>query len=179
MPAKPVISQIPEDGFSLAYSRKAGEYRFPSALIAAIFFVACFVYYGSQVFLVLAVATACAAYYYFPLMERKPRIGANQYGIFIDGFGLIGWNSVADISLSTYAVRSIEMKELHIKLNRPLERALLVDWRRVAIWRMLMKLPWSMTHDNIVRIDLELFAPSPEDIHATFLRMWRYYRGIR
>ena len=97
MPAKPVITQIPEDGFSLAYSRKAGEYRFPSALIAAIFFVACFVYYGSQVFLVLAVATACAAYYYFPLMERKPRIGANQYGIFIDGFGLIGWNSVADI----------------------------------------------------------------------------------
>ena len=48
------------------------------------------------------------------------------------------------------------MEELHIKLKQPLHAALLADWRRLSIWRLLMRLPWTMGHDNIVRINLQL-----------------------
>jgi hypothetical protein len=68
------------------------------------------------------------------------------------------------------------MEELHIKLKQPLASALMADWRRLAIWRLLMRLPWAMTYDNIVRINLQPFAPPAEDITRTIERMWRYYR---
>jgi hypothetical protein len=68
------------------------------------------------------------------------------------------------------------MEELHIKLKQPVNRALLVDWRRLPIWRLLMRLPWTMGYDNIVRINLQPFAAPPDEIIRTMQRMWRYYR---
>jgi hypothetical protein len=41
----------------------------------------------------------------------------------------------------------------------------------------LMRLPWRMSHDRIVRVNLEPFDQPPDAIHRTFLRMWRYYRS--
>ena len=42
--------------------------------------------------------------------------------------------------------------------------------------RLLMRLPWSMGHDNIVRINLQPFAPPAEEIYRTVERMWRFSR---
>ena len=104
------------------------------------------------------------------------RLGANQYGLFIDGFGLLGWRAISDITLVTYSVRTLEMEELHIKLKQPVSSALLADWRRLPIWRLLMRLPWTMGYDNIVRINLQPFALPADEICRTIQRMWRFYR---
>jgi len=40
-----------------------------------------------------------------------------------------------------------------------------------------MRLPWRMDHNGAVRISLEPFDQSPDLIHRTFLRMWRFYRS--
>lgn len=40
-----------------------------------------------------------------------------------------------------------------------------------------MRLPWSMTYDNAVRIKVDPFNQPPDEIHRTLLRMWRYYRS--
>src|SRR5262249_13949964 len=132
---------------------------------------------GYQTPLVIGIITACTAYYFYPLIERKkPRIGGGQYGVFIDGFGLISWRAISDIQLVTYATRFSQEHELHFRLPVPLDRALLADWRGLPVWRLLMKLPWTMGYDNIVRIHLAPFAPPPEDIHRQFERLWRHYR---
>ena len=94
MAAKPTLTQIPDDGFSLAYSAESGDLRFNIMAFFAVIAIAFYLYTGYDALLAFAVATGCAAYYFYPLIEKKPRIGANQYGVFIDGFGLIAWRAI-------------------------------------------------------------------------------------
>jgi len=171
------MTQIPEDGFALAYSSESGDLRFNIMAFFAVIALGFYLYTGYDALLAVAVASGCAAYYFYPLIEKKPRLGANQYGVFIDGFGLIGWRSIGDIAIVTYATRLLETTELQFRLTQPLDSALLADWRRMPIWRLLMKLPWSMTYDNVVRVSLEPFAPPHEDIHRSFVRMKKFYGG--
>lgn len=165
-----------QEGFALPYSSDAGGFRCYTMAVTALVLIGLYFSGGHPLLLVLGVGAACVAYYFYPLVERKPRIGANQYGIFIDGLGVIPWRAVNDILLRTYAVRTLENKELHIQLNRDIDQALMADWRRLPIYRLLMKLPWSMTHDNIIRIKLEPFRPEPDDIYRAITRVWKFYR---
>lgn len=167
------------DGFSLPYSSEAGDLRFNVMAIIAVISLGLFAWFGYSALLVIGVAAGCTAYYFYPLLEKKPRIGANQYGVFIDGFGVIAWRAIGQISRATYVSRLEEYNELHFKLTQPLESALLTDWRHMPVWRLLMKLPWSMTYDNVVRIKLEPFAPQPDEIVRTFQRMQKFYCGRR
>ena len=57
---------------------------------------------------------AAVTYYNVPLLERRPTIGANQYGIFIQGFGLIRWRAIDRIDLVEIAVRASTIHELQI-----------------------------------------------------------------
>ncbi len=176
MPAEVPVPEFVERGYHLAYAKDAGDFRFNVMAILSVLAFGMFAATGYDAILVFAVVTACVAYYFYPLKERKPRIGAGQYGIFIDGFGLISWRAIADIQLVTHASRFSETDELQIRLKASLDNALLADWRRLPIWRLLMKLPWTMTYDNVVRIQLAPFAPPPEEIQWQFARLWRYYR---
>ncbi|MGO9172529.1 MAG: hypothetical protein ACLP7P_11265 [Rhodomicrobium sp.] len=175
MARRPELPAYLQEGFILPYNRaEAARFHVLAAIAAATF--AAWLTWGYQLLSITAILAGCSAYYFFPFTENRPRLGANQYGLFIDGFGLIAWRAISDISLVTYSVRTLEMEELHIKLKQPVNSALLADWRRLSVWRLLMRLPWSMGYDNIVRINLQPFAPSAEEIDRTIQRMWRYYR---
>jgi hypothetical protein len=163
-------------GYSVAYSRD--DTYFPvyiTAALAAIFVTASWIT-GALYWLVLAAASAAFTYYNIPLLETgRPTIGANQYGIFLQAFGLIRWRAVERIDI---AERAMTVHELQIVLSVPLGSALVVDWRcKQPRWRLLMRLPWRMSHDNMVRVNLEPFDQPPELIHRTFVRMWRFYRS--
>jgi hypothetical protein len=166
-------------GYSVAYSRD--DTYFPvyiTAALAAIFVTASWIT-GALYWLVLAAASAAFTYYNIPLLETgRPTIGANQYGIFLQAFGLIRWRAVERIDIAEIAERAMTVHELQIVLSVPLGSALVVDWRRKQPrWRLLMRLPWRMSHDNIVRVNLEPFDQPPELIHRTFVRMLRFYRS--
>jgi len=165
-------------GFSVAYGRD--DTYFPvyvTAALAAIFLTAAWIM-GALYWLVPAAAAAAFTYYNIPLLETgRPTIGANQYGIFIQAFGLIRWRAIERIDLAEIAERAMTVHELQITLSAPLLSALVVDWRRQPAWRRLMRLPWRMSHTNMVRVNLEPFDQPPDEIHRTFLRMWRYYRS--
>ena len=92
--------------------------------------------------LALAVTAAAFTYYNIPLLETgRPTIGANQYGIFIQAFGLIRWRAIEGIHLVQIAERAMTVHELRIVLNAPLGSALVADWRKQPIYRLLMRLP--------------------------------------
>lgn len=165
-------------GYSVAYGRE--DTYFPvyvTAALAAIFTTAAWIT-GELYWLALAVAAAAFTYYNIPLLETgRATIGANQYGIFIQAFGLIRWRAIERIDLVEIAERAMTVHELQIVLSVPLSSALVVDWRKQPAYRWLMRLPWRMNHNNMVRVNVEPFDQPPDVIHRTFLRMWRYYRS--
>lgn len=95
-------------GYSVAYSRD--DTYFPiyvMALVTAVFVGAAW-FTGGWYWLVLAAATAAFTYYNLPLLETgRPTIGANQYGIFIQAFGLIRWRAIKEINLVPIAPRPV------------------------------------------------------------------------
>ena len=165
-------------GYSVAYGRD--DTYFPvyiTAALALIFLTATWVM-GALYWLVPAAAAAAFTYYNIPLLESgRPTLGANQYGIFIQAFGLIRWRAVERIELVQIAERAMTVHELQIVLGTPLASALVVDWRKQPRWRRFMRLPWRMSYTNMVRIDVEPFDQPPDAIHRTFVRMWRFYRS--
>jgi hypothetical protein len=104
-------------------------------------------------------------------------MGANQYGIFIQGLGLIRWRAIERIELVEVAVRASTIHELQIALKERLSSALVADWRQQRFYRSLMRLPWSMARTNVVGINLEPFNKEPEEVHRTLLRLWKHYRS--
>lgn len=165
-------------GYVVAYDR--GEAQFPvwvMAFAAAVLLPASFMG-GGPVALILGSIAAGVAYFNYPLLETgRPRLGANQYGVFIEGFGVIGWRAIDKVDLVPIAVRVMTVHELQIGLKQPLGTALIADWRKLPPYRLLMRLPWSMAHNNVVRVNLDPFEGTPEEIHRTLLRMWRHYRS--
>jgi hypothetical protein len=165
-------------GYSVAYRRDDTSFPvYVTAALAAMFFTAAWIT-DAAYWLALAVTAAAFTYYNIPLLETGlPTIGANQYGIFIQAFGLIRWRAIEGIHLVQIAERAMTVHELQIVLNAPLGSALVADWRKQPIYRLLMRLPWCMDHSGVVRVNLEPFDRPADEIHRTFLRMWRYYRS--
>lgn len=171
------MDQREAGGYSVTYGRE--EIQFPVYVVAFLSaaLLAATLVTGSTVTLVLGVAAAGVTYYNVPLLERRPTMGANQYGIFIQGFGLIRWRAIERIELVEIAVRASTIHELQIALNMRLSGALVADWRRQPFYRSLMRLPWSMAKSNVVGVNLEPFNQEPDEIHRTLLRLWRHYRS--
>lgn len=164
-------------GYKLHYDNEATFPVYVLAFFAAILLAGA-IYSGLWVLFVLGIAAAGLAYYQFPLIEAgRPRLGANQYGIFIDGFGIVHWRAIERIDLGVVAVRAMTLHELRIGLKQPLGAALIADWRKVPWWRTLMRLPWKMTGDNVIRVGLDPFDQPPDEVHRTLQRMWRHYRS--
>lgn len=165
-------------GYTVAYGRDETQFPAYVMLVAAVIFLFAAFYTGWTMLFAIGAVAAGGAYYNFPLLETgRPRLGANQYGVFIEGFGVIRWSAIDKIDLVPIAVRVLTINELQIALKMPLQSALMADWRKMPWHRLLMRLPWSMSYDNVIRINLDPFEREPEDIHRALVRMWRYYRS--
>jgi hypothetical protein len=171
------VSQEDMNGYTVAYERE--EIQFPVYVVA--FIGACMATVGAAMDNIILVALAlCAfgfAYHNYPLLETgKPRIGAGQYGIFAEGLGIISWRAIKAINMFPVDLRGATSNELRITLLEPLEKSLLADWRRRPFYRVLMRLPWTMAPDNIVRIPLDVFDHPASEIMDRFTRMRSFYR---
>jgi hypothetical protein len=165
-------------GYTVAYGRDDAPFLvYASAGVAAVLLTGG-IYTGNAVAVTLGAVAAGFAYYNLPLAEvGRPRLGANQYGIFIEGFGIVRWRAIEAIDLVEIAVRAATLNELQIRLRQPLTSALVADWRRMPWHRRFMRLPWSMSHDNTIRVALDAFDQEPELIRRTLHRMWRHFRS--
>jgi len=167
------------DGYAVAYDRE--EIQFPVYVLAvggSALLVGAFIK-ENVILLVFAVVIGCVAYHNYPLVETgRPRLAAGPYGLFIEGLGLLKWRAVKRIDLVPVIVRAITYHELEIALNQPLSSALAADGRCRPVYRALMRLPSSLTSKNTIRIPLDVFDRPSYEIHRTFLRIWRYNRGL-
>lgn len=163
-------------GFAIGYARQKGGFRVYIATALALIFATVAWNTGDGIMMVLTAVFGVAAFYFYPLIEYdRARLGANEYGVFIEGFGLIAWRGISGIRIATRAVRNIEIHELEITLSRSLGEAVLADWRNLPWHRLLMRLPWRMPNDRVVLVDLEPFAGHPQRTLAEVTRRWRYF----
>ena len=165
-------------GYAVAYRHDDIEFPVYVAAALAAGLVATAYTTGQIIWCAAALAAGGFTYYNLPLLETgRPTLGANQYGVFIQAFGLIRWRAIERIELVQIAERAITAHELQIALATPIASALVADWRKRPIYRSLMRLPWHMDHNNVVRVDIEPFDQPADEIHRTLIRMWRYYRS--
>lgn len=171
------VSRDVASGYTVAYERD--EVLFPVyalALIAAAF-VGAGVARDVPALAALALVPASAFFYNLPLLETgKPRLGAGQYGMFLEGLGLVQWRAIDGIDLVPCEVRGSLFHELHVSLKASLDASLILDWRQRPLPRRFMRLPWSQ-RKGIIRVPLDIMDKPPAEIHATLLRMWRFHRG--
>lgn len=165
-------------GYTVAYEKE--ELHFPVyvlAMIAVIFFGLGVVRENPWLF-ALGLPLAVAFYYNYPLLETgRPRIGAGQYGMFVEGLGLIQWRAIDAIEVAQTHLRGDTLHDLQVFLKMPLSDALIIDWRHTQLPRKFMRRPWSMPKEDLISIPLDIMDKPYGDIRDTLLRMWRYYRG--
>ena len=171
------VSQDHLHGYTLAYERE--EIQFPVYVVA--FIGACFATAGAAldniVLIALAIGAFGFAYYNYPLLETgRPRLGAGQYGIFAEGLGIVAWRAIKSIDMLPVDMRGATSNELRITMDEPLDRALLADWRKRPVYRVLMRLPWSMAGKDTIRVPLDVFDKPAEEIYQNFTRMMKFYR---
>lgn len=165
-------------GYLVAYERE--ELHFPVYLLAiiAIAFIVAGVVQKIPILTALAIAPLTGVFYNLPLLETgRWRMGASQYGFLLEGLGLIDWRAIDGIDLVGKNDRGAVNIELHVDLKVPIGQALILDWRRRSFLRSLMRLPWSWVAPRTLRIPLGIMDKPADEIHNTFLRMWRFYRG--
>jgi len=165
-------------GYSVAYKRSDIAFPVVAAAILTVGFCAAALGTGYAFWLLFAVGSAAATYHNYPLLETgRPTIGANQYGMFVQGLGLIGWRSIKRIDLVPVANRSMTVNQLQIALAVPLASALVADWRKRPWHREMMRLPWTSPSPGVIEVSLDPLEQLPGEVHETLLRMWRYYRS--
>ena len=165
------------DGYTVAYEGE--DLYFPVFIVLAVGAgLLAYAFAKGNAFLLGPGAAALGfAYYNVPLLETgRPRLGAGQYGLFVEGLGVIAWRAVSTMDLIAVSSRGTVEQELCVTLGKPLDAALIADWRRRPAHRLLMRLPWTM-RGNEIRIPLEIFDRPPREIHYNMTRLWRYFRA--
>jgi hypothetical protein len=167
-----------EGGYAVGYDPESGAFRVFGCLGGAVVLVFLWFISGHPAPLVLATLAAAAGYYYFPLVERKKaRLGAGEYGVFLEGLGVIPWHAIGEVKHASYFVRTMKIDELHLVLTKALPKNLIADWRSLPWFRLLMKLPWSITQDNVVKVTLEPFGGKPQAVVESVRRQRQMYGG--
>ncbi|MCB1484759.1 MAG: hypothetical protein KDJ17_07690 [Hyphomicrobiaceae bacterium] len=166
------------NGYTVAYEQE--ELFFPVWSTGLIAFVLGWAALARDVPILWLVALIPAAgfYYNLPLLETgKPRLGAGQYGLFLEGLGLLQWRAIDAVDIVENEFRGTLYRDLEIALKVPVEAALILDWRDRSPVRRFMRLPWSWKARGIIRIPLDVLDKPPREVHAAVVRMWRFYRG--
>jgi hypothetical protein len=165
-------------GYTVAYDQD--EIQFPVYVLTVIAaaLLAAAAHNQSLILLSLGFLAACGTLYNYPLIETgRPRLGAGQYGVFLEGLGLLEWRAIDRIEIVPDVVRGVALEELEIGLKTPVDRALIIDWRKRPLWRLAMRLPWKMPNSQLVKITLGVLDRPGAEIQSTLARMWRYHRG--
>ncbi|MEP3280181.1 MAG: hypothetical protein ABJN26_11505 [Stappiaceae bacterium] len=117
-------------------------------------------------FLVLAAVGLGGAYYYRPYVESKrPQLGANADGLYLERLGFIAWADIADIQLFETSVRSIQLQTLKISLNRPLKETISKP-EKPNVFRYLMARCWRRTGPRSVDIAIHSLEANPDNLLA-------------
>ena len=114
------------DGYTVAYEREEIQFPVYFVLCLGIGMLAWAFSKANPIAFTLGSMAAGFALHNYPLLETgRPRLGAGQYGFFIEGLGVIAWRAIKDIELVAVSSRGAVDQELRITLSTPVGSALI------------------------------------------------------
>lgn len=165
-------------GYTIGYDQEDMQFPIYAMTALAVVLIAAGVVKSIPILAAVGLLPAAVAYYNLPLLERgRPRIGSGQYGLFIEGLGLVSWRAIDRIETLDLVERTGNSLDLVIGLKKPIQECLLADWRARPLLRRAMRLPWRLETHTEIRIPLDVLDRPPAEITETFVRMWRFNRG--
>ena len=165
-------------GYTVAYDRE--DLAFPVYVVAtvAVGLLSAAMIFAMPALAIAALVPAAYTYYNLPLLEAgRPRLGAGEYGLFIEGLGLVPWRAISTIETEVTDFRGTPSRTLAVSLRQSVGKVLLVDWRQRPWLRRPMRLPWHMKSGTEIRIPLDIMDKPPSEIASTLNRMWKFHRG--
>ncbi len=115
-------------------------------------------------FLILAACGFWGAYYYHPYIETKrPQLGANQNGLYLERLGFLSWGDIADMELFETSVRSIRLQTLKVSLHRPLSDSVAKP-EKFNPFRVLMIRCWRQTGATSLEIAVHTLEANPNNL---------------
>jgi len=177
-PAGHMVSDNDIVGYTIGYDQEDIHFPVYAMTAFAVALIAAGIVKGVPILAIVGLLPAAVAFYHLPLIERdKPRIGSGEYGLFIEGLGLISWRAVDSIETLELIERGGTVHDLVINLKQPIPDALLADWRSRPLLRRAMRLPWHLESKTEIRIPLDVLDKPAGEIKDNFVRMWRFNRG--
>lgn len=161
------------DRFATGFSSLTGELFVYGALFMAGICVLAVLLRGQPGFFAGALAGLMSAFYFYPFIDTKnAQLGADARGLYVGGLGMIGWRAIEDFQIVRTAVRTVEKAELRVRLNTPLQEALVMQ-DEVSWWRRLMARNWWVKGNDEVTVRLEHLRSTPDEIEAEINRLSR------
>ncbi|KZL18844.1 hypothetical protein PsAD2_02360 [Pseudovibrio axinellae] len=106
-----------------------------------------------------------SVYWQYPFIDKRPQMGANKTGLYLERLGVIRWSAIKGLSIQTTAVRSMEFRQLCIQLKGPIEECLHHSDQK-SLLRAAMRKNWRLNNGKsnapVIELDLNLLACDPE-----------------
>lgn len=159
--------------FATGFKRTTGDVFVFGALFIGALAAGYGLVFGIDGYFIVTAVCLASAWYYSPYLDTKnAQLGADSRGIYVGGLGLIDWAAIENVSLIRQAVRRVERAAVHITLNRPLDQSLLVA-DKAPWWANLKVRNWSFSRDGVVKVRLEQFKATSNEIEADLMPFWQ------
>ncbi|WP_395174323.1 hypothetical protein [Roseibium alexandrii] len=163
--------------FTIGYDRRNSEAIVYGCMLLAGLFAVVSVVSGMYLLLFAALGPAVIAYWHFPMLEKKrPQLGANEDGLFVDRIGFIDWGAIRMIDLTRTSVRSIELIKLNVLLTRPLEDAV-TQGQYTPLWKRFTMRNWKRSKREhgreLISVNLHTLVGDPDEV-LTRIRTFKF-----
>jgi len=147
--------------FAVGYNPMAGEMFVYGGAVLVVIGCIVTVVQGNPVALLLSLIGLGSTVYYRPLIEaRRPQLGANMQGLYVERIGIVGWRAVTGLEMTETFIRNMRFAKLVVTLKVPLEQAV-VEPEQFPAWRRYTSRNWTQKGDRL-EIKLDTLKADPE-----------------
>ena len=168
--------QSSAEPFALGYRKGTGEPVVYGSLLLGAAVLGTGIVSGSLIPALASLPVFLSVHWHYPFIDKRPQMAANETGLYLERLGVLRWSSIADLSLYTTAVRTMEFSQLRIQLKGPVEECL-VQREPQSLLRLAMRKNWRLkqarSNAPVLEVDLHLLACAPETLIQRTRQFWQ------
>ncbi len=162
--------------FSLSYKKGTGEPVVYGSLLLGAALLGTGIISASPIPVLASLPVFLSVYWHYPFIDKRPQLAASDEGLYLERLGVVRWSAIAELSIYTTAVRTMEFAQLHIRLKGSLDECI-TKREPQSLVRSAMRKNWRLKQKNtnqpLLEVDLHLLPCSPELLIKRIKQFWR------